>query len=981
MPFPLLTALVISFTAPGSGNDDDIPEEVLTRLKAATVRVVVENGRLKGSGSGFVVEVKQQSVYVATNEHVIRGANRADQSSIRVVFHSGTSRERTFAARVAASDPRHDLAILEVGPIEGPPRPIELGGADKPYETMAVYVLGFPFGNVNLSFGAGAVSSIKKGPRGVVTRVRLDGELNPGNSGGPVVDETGRLVGVAQAAMLGLDRIGFAIPADDLQTMLEGRLDDGVESALSLLDGPVLLESSIQVIDPLNRLSNIARAIVPAAAIAAPLQPDKNGNWPALPGAVTKTIVPGRNRYDVLPGSGGDFLVQTSYRTGKGATVVRHAPVPYRLPRTLQPGEALEGWGNVHDSFQASRFALGWDELTITASPQYASRARFKRLARPGQDRGPSVLGAVRGDYVARVRVEVTSPTNPRAGDSTATVSFRKLQSAGLLLKTYQRPEVIRLARVAILKDEVISQGVVLDGDMAGLASFPTPRMSHFREIPDVPVDLRLERSGSTLIASYTLDDGFSESFPALTIDGTRDWELGVSASNSIDEGCRARFKGFEVATEAERESELSIAKHTEPAGSLAMSADGRRAASFANWKFRNPVTSHDQPDQTARVWDLKTGKELFNRPSRSPFFTAGALLSEGRRLLTGESEGWLRLWEVETGKHLIQTRQGKGPVVALAVSSDGQLVVTGEDRLIHLWKSDDLSEVRQFGEGEIPQEISILTFTPDGHRILSGHRDGTVIEWDVSSGRRARLINPPERGGPVLAFSADSTKALHAASRLLLWGLGGNEPVRSFDLPRGVVSAAAISPDGRLVMASGGAPPKDPQATPHPRRTTSPAVPPDEKVTIWDVATGKKLRTFFAAGGEVTCMAVTPDSRKVFVGGTDRSLRLWPLPESGSEPVAHRIVHRLYDPTSGELGRLFGGARPASRPIAKATTTALVSPKVTASAPGPLAPTAPASRSWWRSRRAAIALASIAALVVLAWVVMRLARKNARQS
>ncbi len=936
MPILFLVTLVVGLPAGAPSDDAAIPGEVLARLKAATVRVLVQDERSKASGSGFVLETEAGSVFVATNEHVIHGSE-AGAARVRVVFQSGTGGERTLTAEVAASDRRHDLAILKVLGNQVPPLPIELGIAIEPYETMQVYILGFPLGNPKLSVGKGAISSFTKGPRGNVTSVRLDGELQPGNSGGPVVDEAGRIVGVATAAILRADRIGFAIPVAELKSMLNGRIAERRRLGPGRGGWP----------HPPRVERSRDRPVEPDQGHHGGPRPGRHGRWTdqarrqgelALftqrKGATLSlrdspgkgALAPGRGRllqaqtrHTVATQSDRDLLLQVSYRTASGAKVF-HAPVPYRIPVAREPGQKLNGWAEVFDSNKTSQFSLGWDVLTIAPLPAPQGPVLQKRRYVPGQDQGPSVLGRLQGDFVARVRVEMRRSPDPVLTQPAARAASQELAGAGLWL--WRDRLALRLQRVAIRRGETVLDAIVLDPfGMAGVRG----NQKHVREIPDVPVELRLERKGSTLIASYTLDDGTTESLPALVLDFGGEWQLGVKVLHAIDHPCEVRFEGFEVSIEDPGRPELRIDKHTRPAGGLAVSADGQRAASFANWMYTHPIlarSSRDQPDNTARVWNLRTGKELFNRPARSFFVTAGALSPDGRSLVTGETEGWLRLWDVNSTQLLRQVKQSSGPVVALALSADARLMLTGEARSFYLRGSGDFSELRRFDDGAIKQDIAILAFTPDGRRALSGHQDGTVIEWDLASGRRLRSIEPPARGGPVLAFSTDGTRALHAASQLLLWGLEGGELVRAFDLPRGAISAAAISPDGRLVLCAPGASPAGELPQPMTAARLPPTaarLPPDTRLTIWDVATGAKLRAFSAVDGEVTGMVVTADSRKVLVAGVDRSLRLWPLPEPGAQPVDWRVVRRFHDPNSGELGRVLGNARGASRPASLA--------------------------------------------------------------
>src|SRR5260370_13854932 len=128
-------------------------------------------------------------------------------ATISRVFWSGTRKEQSYTAKGVASDRKRDLAILKLTNCKDLAKPIDIARAPNLQETMPVYVLGFPFGNSlstnrgnpAITIGKGSISSIRPYDRDQVALVQIDGALNPGNSGGPVVDSQGRLVGVAVA--------------------------------------------------------------------------------------------------------------------------------------------------------------------------------------------------------------------------------------------------------------------------------------------------------------------------------------------------------------------------------------------------------------------------------------------------------------------------------------------------------------------------------------------------------------------------------------------------------------------------------------------------------------------------------------------------------------------------------------------------------------------------------------------------------------
>src|SRR6187399_579918 len=140
-----------------------------------SVRVMAENGQGgtgQGAGSGFVIA---PDGFIITNHHVIEKAN-----AVTAVFTDG----RELAARVVGSDPATDLALLRVP--EGGLVPVEIGRSE------------------NLRGQSGRL---------IENIIQTDVALNPGNSGGPLVDSRGRVVGVNTAMIRMAQGLCFAIPS------------------------------------------------------------------------------------------------------------------------------------------------------------------------------------------------------------------------------------------------------------------------------------------------------------------------------------------------------------------------------------------------------------------------------------------------------------------------------------------------------------------------------------------------------------------------------------------------------------------------------------------------------------------------------------------------------------------------------------------------------------------------------------------------
>jgi S1-C subfamily serine protease len=289
-----LLVLILLTTSTPLRADDQIPAEALKTLKAATVFLKVRVGPLQTSGSGFLIHADGDKGLLVTGDHVITPPRPVPaQPFIHAVFHSGRKEEQTVLAEVAGRDPERDLAVLRVQKVKDLPAPLALTDKVELAETMPVYLFGFPFGqalsltkgNPAITVGKGSVSSLREDYSGKVKVVQIDGDLNPGNSGGPVVDAKGRLIGIA-AAKVRQTRIGVAIPLSELVQMLHGRLNQTVVRVRKVAtDGSAEVDVELLFTDPLNKIQKASVRVVPTESLKGAPRADKDGTWPPLPDA------------------------------------------------------------------------------------------------------------------------------------------------------------------------------------------------------------------------------------------------------------------------------------------------------------------------------------------------------------------------------------------------------------------------------------------------------------------------------------------------------------------------------------------------------------------------------------------------------------------------------------------------------------------------------------------------------------------------
>ena len=261
-------------------------------------------------------------------------------------------------------------------------------------------------------------------------------------------------------------------------------------------------------------------------------------------------------------------------------------------------------------------------------------------------------------------------------------------------------------------------------------------------------------------------------------------------------------------------------------------------------------------------VWDLATGKEIRALEGHQGDVSVLAYSPDGQTLISGSSDQTVRFWKVATGKELRQWRVGH--IDALALSPDGKtLAVAVSEGWIRLYEVDTGKEIRRLPGHQVRlNEVDAtgklqpgseyvgntagVTFSPDGRSLASvgGMLDCTLRLWDVTTGKE-RLRRRAHEG-----------KEDHdwVQSEIGKCKKGGKW--------------VTFSPDGKVLASAGS----------------------DDKIILWDAATGKEIGRFEGHTDSVFCVAFSPDGKTLASASADKSVLLWDatlrLPDGRLPPV-----------------------------------------------------------------------------------------------
>lgn len=215
MPFPFISPF----------GDDDFFNEFFGQQFAPQSNQKPEIKRQKvGGGTGFIVTADG---LVVTNKHVVSDSD----AEYTIITNDGVE----YGAKVVSQDPMNDLAVIKITQKNGNSAKVktfpalEFGDSDSVQIGQSILAIGYALGEYQNTVTKGIISARGReitagGPEGVATLsglIQTDAAINSGNSGGPLINLKGQVIGVNVAIAAGAQGIGFAIPINDVKPVLE----------------------------------------------------------------------------------------------------------------------------------------------------------------------------------------------------------------------------------------------------------------------------------------------------------------------------------------------------------------------------------------------------------------------------------------------------------------------------------------------------------------------------------------------------------------------------------------------------------------------------------------------------------------------------------------------------------------------------------------------------------------------------------------
>ncbi|MGM9847095.1 MAG: hypothetical protein ACI31F_03990 [Muribaculaceae bacterium] len=323
---------------------------------------------------------------------------------------------------------------------------------------------------------------------------------------------------------------------------------------------------------------------------------------------------------------------------------------------------------------------------------------------------------------------------------------------------------------------------------------------------------------------------------------------------------------------------------HTEDVSSVAFSPDGNYIAS-GSW------------DKTIKLWNVATGECIKTFEGHAGSVYSVAFSPDGKYIASGSSDNTLKLWNVKTGECVRTFDEHTSWVQSVAFSPDGKYIASSSnDETIKLWNVTTGECIKTF-EGHT-YSVNSVAFSPDGKYIASGSWDKTIKLWNIATGECEKTFEGHIEWVNSVAFSPDGKYIVSYSNgcELKIWDIATGECIDSYISKGG--RTVAFSPDGKQIAFDDGI--NNPIAirelstveklvinnekysTPMPIVSYCPngkyiaSGSWNDTIPLWNVATGKCVKTFEGHTSSVCSVAFSIDGRYMASGSSDNTIKLW---------------------------------------------------------------------------------------------------------